>query len=224
MPIILLIRHGENEYTATGRMAGRLPGVHLNETGRAQAEKVAQMLKDAPIKAVYSSPMDRTMETAAPLAKALGLEVVPREGLLELDMGKWQGKTLKKLRKKKLWKVVQQAPSHVRFPGGETFAEAQLRITNEIKALCAQHDAKDVIACVGHSDMIKLAIAYFTGLPLDLFQRLVISTASITTMHIGESGAALVNMNHASEFKFPKPPQKEDKPDEPETHGEAHPA
>jgi len=207
MPVILLIRHGENEYVKKGRLAGRKPGVHLNEKGRAQAEALAAALAGLPIKAVYSSPLDRTMQTAAPLAEKLKLEVLPREGLLEVDYGTWQDKTLKQLSRRTLWKTVQSAPSHACFPEGESFAQAQLRIAEEITALCEQHAPKDLIACVGHSDMIKLAVAYFLGLPLDLFQRLVVQPASVSTLHIAPNhGAWLINLNHIP-YRLP-----EDKP------------
>lgn len=214
MPTIILIRHGENEYTKTGRLAGRLPGVHLNEKGQQQAAKLAQVLATAPVKAIYSSPLERTLETAAPIAAALSLEITQRAGLIELDMGEWQGKTLKALRHLKAWRVVQQRPSLFRFPGGESFVEAQLRFVREIEALCALHDPKDLIICVSHSDMIKLAAAYYQGLPLDLFQRLMISTASMTTMHVGEEGAFLVNLNVPAVVEFSRPPEKkgEEKP------------
>ncbi|HKJ28482.1 MAG TPA: histidine phosphatase family protein [Anaerolineales bacterium] len=197
MPIILLIRHGENEYVKKGRLAGRKEGVHLNDKGRAQAQALADALAKAPIKAVYASPLDRTMETAAPLAAAHKLEVVPRQGLLEVDFGDWQDKTLKQLARRKLWKVVQNAPAQMTFPGGESFAQAQLRIANELIELAAQHKAKDMIACVGHSDMIKLAAAYFIGLPLDLFQRLMVMPASVTTLMLSPNhGGRLINLNH----------------------------
>ena len=197
MPTVLLIRHGENEYVKKGRLAGRLPGVHLNDKGRAQAERVAAALAKAPIKAVYASPLDRTMETAAPLAAALKLEVVARDGLLELDVGKWQDRKLKDLSKLKAWKSVQNTPSRFRFPDGETFAEAQQRIVNEIEALCLAHKPKDMFACFGHSDMIKLAAAYYSAIPLDQFQRLMVSPSSITTLYIPREGVPrLVNLNH----------------------------
>jgi len=197
MPVLLLIRHGENEYVKKGRLAGRKSGVHLNERGHAQAQALAKGLAKLPIKAVYSSPLERTMETAAPLADQLKLEVIPRDGLLEVDYGTWQDKTLKQLARRNLWKTVQYAPSHAAFPEGETFAEAQLRIANELTALCQMHSAKDLIACVGHSDMIKLAVAYYLGLSLDFFQRLVVQPASISTLHIAPGQSArLINLNH----------------------------
>jgi probable phosphoglycerate mutase len=195
MPIILLIRHGENEYVKKGRLAGRLPGVSLNEKGRAQAEALGKALKTSPIKAVYSSPLERTMETAQPIAEARNLKVIPREGLLEINYGTWQDKTLKQLRRRVLWKVVQHNPSMAHFPDGESFATAQQRISNELQTLCNQHKPKDVIVCVSHSDIIKLAIAYYLGLPLDLFQRLMVMPASISTLHFGKTSSRLINLN-----------------------------
>jgi probable phosphoglycerate mutase len=204
MPVVMLIRHGENEYVKKGKLAGRLPGVHLNEKGREQAEKLAEALAKQPVKAIYSSPLERTLETAEPIAKALDLKVVKRKGLLELDFGKWEDKSLKVLATRKLWRTVQGAPSRMRFPEGESFAEAQNRIVNEIDELCSMHKPREMFICVGHSDMIKLAVAYFVGMPLDQFQRLVVSPASVTTLHIGKNGSSLINLNH-----HPSPPPKD---------------
>jgi probable phosphoglycerate mutase len=206
MPTILLVRHGENEYVAKGRLAGRLPGVHLNDNGRKQAEAVAKALGKAPIRAVYSSPMERCMETAHPLAAALGLEIIPLDGVIEVDFGDWQDKTLKQLRRRKLWKVVQANPARMCFPGGETFADAQLRIVQTIEGLAQKHP-KDLIACFSHSDLIKLVISYYLGQPLDLFQRIMIAPASVSTLHLGEMGAQIVNVNH-SPASLPLPHQK----------------
>jgi len=208
MPTILLIRHGENEYVKKGRLAGRLPGVHLNENGRKQAEEIAKTLENAPIKAVYSSPLDRTMETAEPIARVKGLEIIPREGLTEIDFGEWQDKTLKSLQRLKLWKVVQGRPSMMRFPGGETFAEAQHRVVQELNSLASQHEPHDLIVCVSHSDLIKLAASFYLGQPLDLFQRIMVGTASITTLHIQENHAVVVNLNASPSFQLPQPPKK----------------
>jgi probable phosphoglycerate mutase len=204
MPIFLLIRHAENEYVKEGRLAGRIPGVHLNENGRAQALAVAEKLSSAPVKAVYSSPLERTMETAQPIADALNLEVEIRTGLNEVDFGEWQGKTLKSLYRRKLWKVVQGAPSQMRFPGGESFAEAQLRFCQELEKLAQEHKPKDMLVCVSHSDMIKLAVAYYIGLHLDLFQRLHVSPSSITAINVNEMGGHLLSLNYDLNFFFSK--------------------
>ena len=114
---------------------------------------------------------------------------------MEIDVGDWQDQTMKSLRRRKLWQVIQNQPSRAGFPDGETFVEAQTRIVTEIESLLTLHKSKDLIVAVGHSDMIKLAIAYYSGLSLDLFQRLIISPASISTLQFGESMTKLVNMN-----------------------------
>lgn len=204
MPVILLIRHGENEYVKKARMAGRLPGVHLNKTGREQAQSLAERLADAPIKAIYSSPLERAMETAEPIARALNQEILVREGLIETDIGEWTGKTLKSVRRLKIWRTVQSAPSLFRFPGGESFAETQHRMCQELEAICSKHDAKDVVACVSHADPIKLAAAYYIGLGLDNFQRLIVSPASITALHIGDAASQLINLNFDLSFNLAK--------------------
>ena len=178
-----------------GAWPGASPCVHLNQNGQTQANRLAQHLADVPVAAIYSSPLERTMETAQPIAEAHQLTVTPRPGLLEVDYGQWQDKTLKSLRRRKMWRTVQQAPSLARFPGGESFNEAQQRIVNEIESLCGLHKPKDIFICVGHSDMIKLAVAYFSGLPLDQFQRLMVQPASLSTLRIGEHGSQLVNLN-----------------------------
>jgi probable phosphomutase (TIGR03848 family) len=205
MPIILLIRHGENEFVKKGRLAGRLPGVHLNEKGRAQAEALSEKLRGAPVKAIYSSPLERTLETAEPIARVLELEVIPRPGLLETDVGEWQGKTVKGLSRLKLWRSVQRTPSLTRFPGGESIPEAQFRICQEIETLRDQHEPKDVFICISHSDPIKLAVAYYLGMPLDMFQRLSISPCSITALQVGEHGSHLLTINYDISFTLSKP-------------------
>lgn len=202
MPILLLIRHGENEYVKSGRLAGRLPGVHLNEKGRAQAALVAEKLAGAPIKAIYSSPLERAVETAEPMAHALGLKVIPRQDLIETDVGDWQGKTLKSLRRRKLWKVVTYTPSRMQFPGGESFTECQVRICRELESLASLHDPKDMLVCVFHSDPIKLAVAYFLGIPLDNFQRIMIAPASISALHLGEMGSSILTVNYDLALNF----------------------
>lgn len=198
MTTFLLIRHGENEFVKDGRLAGRLPDVHLNKSGHAQAEALAISLQTIPIKTVYCSPLERAMETAQPVAKSLGVEITIRAGLLETDYGTWEGKTLKSLRRRKLWATVQNHPSLMRFPNGESFAECQTRIVTEIERIRRQHKSKDIIACIYHSDPIKLTVAYYLGMPLDNFQRLVISTATITTMQIDDNGGKLLHINQQS--------------------------
>jgi probable phosphoglycerate mutase len=204
MPLFLLIRHGENEYVKKGRLAGRLPGIHLNEKGRTQSQAVAGLLlkrvADTPVKVIYSSPLERALETAEPIAQALRAEIVSRPGLIETEPGEWTGKTLKSLRRLKQWRTVQRNPSLFRFPQGESFAEAQFRMCQELKLLGTGREDKDILICVSHSDPIKLAIAYFIGMPLDQFQRLSVSTASINALFIGDSGSQLLTLNYDPTF------------------------
>jgi probable phosphoglycerate mutase len=193
---ILLIRHGQNDFVGTGKLAGWLPDVHLNEVGQQQAHHLADYLKRIKLNAVYSSPLERTVETARPIAQGQGLNVIKREGLGEVHYGKWQGRTLKSLKKLKYWQVIQRSPSLARFPEGESFPEAQARIVADLEALRAEHSGKkDVIACVSHSDMIKLALAHYMGLPLDLFQRLIVQPASISTLIVGRNYLHIAGLN-----------------------------
>jgi probable phosphoglycerate mutase len=202
MPTVLLIRHGENDFITRQRLAGRLPGVHLNEKGRAQARVLAAALKDVLLKAVYSSPLERALETAQPIAAAHGLRVVKRPGLIETDQGEWEGKPIASLRRKKEWKLVQAQPSRFHHPGGESMVQQQARQIAEMEAICALHSDKDTVACVGHGDPIKLLIAHYIGLPLDNFQRLHLNTASVSTLVIGNKGTKLVNLNwSAAQFR-----------------------
>jgi len=202
MPLLLLIRHGENDYTKTNKLAGRLPKVHLNEKGQKQAQALAEALKDVPIKAIYSSPLERAMETAAPIAESIGLIIQKEKGLLETNVGDWQGKSLKRLYLNKHWKVVQHAPSRAQFPNGETFYECQNRIVSTIDTILSKHKTKDIVACVFHADPIKLAIAHYIGMPLDQFQRLGCDTGSASVLAIGEMGAMLVKLNQRPPFDF----------------------
>jgi probable phosphomutase (TIGR03848 family) len=202
MTTILLIRHGENNMVGK-RLAGRLPNVHLNARGKSQAQQLAQALCKAPIKAIYSSPLERAVETAEPLAQALGLPVQMAPGVIELAYGDWQGKTLKELGRRKLWKVVQEKPSEMRFPNGESFIEVQNRTVAQIEQIAAAHDEKDLIAIFSHGDIIRLAVGYFLGMPMDVFQRLAASPASISVIHLDKKGRpAVLHVNQVLTFEF----------------------
>ena len=202
MAVFLLIRHGENDFVGK-RLAGHLPGVHLNEKGRQQAALIAQTLSKAPIKAVYSSPLERAVETATPLAQTLSLPVCIRPGLIEIDFGRWQGKTGKQMRRLKLWKVVQESPSQMRFPSGESFVEAQQRLCQEIEAIKGAHEENDLVACFSHSDAISLVVTHYLGLPLDNFQRLSIGIASMTVLFLGKDGPPRLGpISQAFEISF----------------------
>jgi probable phosphomutase (TIGR03848 family) len=214
MPIFLLIRHGETDYNKKMHLAGRLPNVHLTQKGRQQAQLIADKLGAAPIKAIYSSPLERTLETAEPLAKALKMEVIPMPGLLETDCGEWQGQSVKKLRRLKIWKSVQQQPALFHFPGGESIAECQHRMVQVLESLRLNYSPQDLLVCFSHSDPIKQVVAYYLGLPLDNFQRLSIDIASITALQITESGSRLIMLNNNPSFTWDAfQPLGQNKPD-----------
>lgn len=213
MTELLLIRHAVNDYVKTGRLAGWTPGVHLNEEGQAQALALAQRLAETPIQVIYSSPLDRALETAEPLAKMRNLPIHVVESIGEAHYGEWQGAELKELAKHEKWFGVQFFPSQTRFPQGESMAEMQARAVGQCEAIRATHpDA--VVALISHGDVIKSIVAHYIGLHMDLFQRLDIAPASLTWLSLPKIGARLVLMNDTG--AVPKPPEK--KPDtEPHT-------
>lgn len=195
---VLFIRHGENAWTESHKLAGRTPGVSLNEYGQQQAEALGKRLAEVKLHAIYASPLERTMETAQAIAQHHPhLEVRAYPGLLEVDYGEWTGEALKKLVKNKAWPVIQAYPTGASFPGGETMFEMQARCVREINRLVTCHP-EEMIAIVGHADLIKAAVAHYLGVHFDLFQRLVISTASITTISFNPMGPRVLAVNDTS--------------------------
>ncbi len=203
MPILLLIRHAENDVLKT-RIAGRIPGVHLNAKGLRQAQALAQSLTDAPLTAVFSSPMERALETAAPLAAGHHLEVQVHPDLIEVDYGSVQGRTYKQLWRTKLWKLVHECPSAVQFPGGECMTGVMQRTVSTLDGLAERFDDDSLIACVTHGDLIRLAIVHYLGLPLDAYHSFSISTASITALALEKGCAHLLNINQVTSLEWPK--------------------
>ena len=212
MTTILLIRHAVNDFVKTGKLAGRLAGVHLNEEGIAQAEALGRRLADAPLKRIYSSPLERTMETAAAIAAHHPqLCVERREEISEVEYGDWQGKAIGELQGRKMWGVVQEYPSRAVFPNGETMRAVQARIVNAIEAFLRDHP-EQMIALVLHADLIKLALAHFLGMHLDVFQRIVISPASISTLHLGHSRPLIIGLNDVAHLLPLQAAKKEHEP------------
>ena len=201
MTTILLIRHGENDLVGK-RLAGRLPNVHLNPHGRKQAVDIARALFNAPIKGIYSSPLERAVETAEPLAKVLGLPIHIAPGIIELHYGDWQGRTLRGLGRLKAWKTVQESPSKMRFPKGESFVEVQERAVAEIDRIVAAHGERDMVACFSHGDIIRLLMAFYLSVPLDEFQRVAASPASISVVELGKGRPFVLHMNQVLNFEF----------------------
>lgn len=194
MTRILLVRHAPTPETGDV-LTGRAGGVSLDGKGRQAARATADALAGLEIEAVYSSPIERTMETAAAVAQPHKITPIVEPGLIEIDFGAWTGRTLESLRRTKSWKAVQMTPSRFRFPDGESFAEAQHRSVESVERIAARHEGKTVVA-VSHSDIIKLVIAHYLGQALDLFQRLRISTASVSELQIeGAHPPVVVSIN-----------------------------
>ncbi len=191
---LFLVRHGENEWTERGALAGRTPSVALNDKGREQARQVAERLKAQPITAVYSSPLLRCLETAQPLAAALDLPVSVEPGILEVDYGEWRGGELKELSKRPEWQLVQIFPGGFRFPGGETLREVQNRVITALERIRTQHQG-EAVAVYAHGDVLRTSLAYYLGTPLDLFQRIQISTASVSLVTFHRFGPSILAMN-----------------------------
>ncbi len=196
MTTFYLIRHGHNDFLGKRKLAGRMPNVHLSSEGCRQAEALGRKLSSVKFEAIYASPLERAVETAEPLARDQGLDILIREGLIEIGYGSWQGQSLKALRRRKLWPIIQSTPSLARFPEGESFPEAQARVVAELEALRGLHRSKRAsIACVFHSDPIKLAIAHYLGMPLDLFQRITIAPASMSVLAVSDSHVRVMGLN-----------------------------
>jgi probable phosphomutase (TIGR03848 family) len=199
--LLLLIRHAANDWVGNNKLAGWTPGVHLNDEGNQQANVLAQRLAGLPVAAVYSSPLERALETARPLAATKDLPVQIRDRLGEVKYGEWTGQKLEDLAKTDLWKVVQLHPSGARFPGGEAIHEMQARAVAELEAICHAHpDA--IVAVVSHADVIKAVVAHYVGMHLDLFQRLAVSPASVTAIAVAPTGARLITFNDIGSLDY----------------------
>ena len=192
--MILMVRHGRTP--TTGKvLPGRAKGLHLSDEGVAEAKRVAERIAEMKkVAAIYASPLERTRETAAPIARALGLNVVTHKGLLECDFGDWTGASLSSLMKKKEWTTVQRAPSSFRFPDGESFTEMQTRMVSTLDEIRRAHPGK-VVVCVSHADPIKAALAHAMGTHLDLFQRIVVSTCSVSAVAYADTGPVVLTVN-----------------------------
>ena len=192
--VVILVRHGHTP--TTGKiLPGRTKGLHLSDLGKDQAEKVASYLSSLnSVSAIYSSPMERTLETAKPIAKAFGKRVRTHQGLIEADFGKWTGRKLSELRKLNDWEKVQKNPSLFRFPGGESFMEMQSRMVSTVTNICENHRGEIVVA-VSHADTIKAFLTAALGTPLDLFQRLHISPCTVSLVIFGVKSPFVLAVN-----------------------------
>ena len=201
MATVVLVRHGRTPANHDGVLAGRTPGVHLDEVGRGQAEAVAQRLAVLTLARVVASPLERTVETARSIARSQDGSVRVRRdrGLLECGYGDWTGRPLKELAKEPLWRTVQAHPSAVLFPGGESLADVQHRAVATVRRhdadVQAEHGPQSLWAAVSHGDVIKAVVADALGLHLDQFQRIVADPCSVTVIRYTELRPFVIRVN-----------------------------
>lgn len=186
MSRLVLIRHAPTHETGI-RLTGRAAGVSLGADGLDAARRLGERLASVPFRAVYSSPLERTMETAVAVGAPHRLDPIPHEGLLEIDYGDWTGRTLRSLARLKAWTTVVHTPSRMRFPNGETMLEAAARVATACEEIAARHRERTV-ALVTHADVIKLVTSHILGQPLDLYQRIVVAPASATVIDLPPDG------------------------------------
>jgi probable phosphomutase (TIGR03848 family) len=193
MALALLIRHALTDVTGK-RLSGRTPGLHLSDAGRVQAERLAERLRPLRLAAAYSSPLERCVETAEIALAGRDLRVEKLPDLLEVDYGRWTGRTIAPLYRTALWKRLLAAPSSIRFPGGETLGEVQRRCVGAIDRAASAHP-NGTVALFAHADVIRVAVAHYAGLHLDLFQRIIVSPASVSAVLIGDRIPRVVRLN-----------------------------
>src|SRR3569623_2083342 len=221
MATVILLRHGRTEANASGTLAGRTPGVHLDDLGRSQAEVAAQRLAVVPLTELVSSPLERCKETARAVAahQAVRAQERPRvrtdKALTECDYGEWQGRALRELARLALWRTVQTNPSAATFPGGESLPQMQARAAEAVRrrdaAVASSHGADAVWVAVSHGDVIKSVIADALGMHLDLFQRIQVDPASISVIRYTEARPYVLATNtHEGDLSWlaPKPARR----------------
>jgi len=191
--LLLLVRHGTTPLTGT-RLTGRLPGVHLSEEGIRQAKGAAERLGGLPIKAVYASPLERCIETAEPIASRHGLEIRPLEAMAEVDYGEWAGRSFKQLNRLKGWSELHARPADFRFPGGESIREAQTRAVGATQLLLKAHPNQAIVV-VSHADLIRLTMAAYLGMGIDLYQRVIVGVASVSAVVLGDRVPRVVRLS-----------------------------
>jgi broad specificity phosphatase PhoE len=192
--VVLLIRHAHTD--ALGRfLAGRAAGVPLSTIGRAQAERLGQLLAALPLAGIYTSPLERAVETARAIARHHSVPIHEDAGLQEIDFGEWTGRTFAELDDVVAWHTFNDRRSAAAIPAGETPAGVQERIVGAITRLTAAHRGR-TMALVTHADVIRSAVLYIAGSSLDLWHRFEVSPASITGVSVSDRGFKLLYVNH----------------------------
>lgn len=202
MTTLILLRHGRSTANVAGVLAGRTPGVELDDRGREQADTVVERLAALPIASIVTSPMTRCAQTVAPLAAARGLEPVVEDDLAEVDYGSWTGQAIKDLGGEALWKVVQSHPSAAVFPDGEGLAAMQARsvaaIRRQAKRIAAEHGERAIWVACSHGDVIKSILADALATHLDNFQRIMVDTCSVSVVVYTELRPFVARVNEQS--------------------------
>ena len=192
MTVFHLLRHGEP--SVFGRINGRLPGVGLSAKGRAEIAAVAGRLAEEKIDAIYASPLQRTRETAEILADRLALPVQYREDVIEIDYGEWTGLTFDKIRQDERWQMWASSRSIAAVPGGESWRRVQERVVGALFDLRQAHPEGSVVV-VSHGDVIRAALLFALGMPLDFYSRIEIAFASLSTIRLDGSGTRVAGLN-----------------------------
>lgn len=195
MTTFYLIRHGDNDGIPHGGLSGRLPGIHLDASGDAQAHSVAERLRESDIARVYHSPIERARETAEVLAAKLSVPLCALDSVTEVDFGEWTGWTFAQLEKDPRWRAFNRMRSTTRIPGGELMLEIQNRVVTSLERLRHDHP-QERIAVVSHGDPIRTALVYYLGVPLDLMHGIHIDTASVSIVCVDDAGVAVRCLNH----------------------------
>lgn len=204
--LLYLIRHGLTSQTGR-RLSGWLPGIHLSEEGRSQVGALVERLRPIRLTAIYSSPLERCVETAKPIAVSKKLRVRVRDGLGEVRYGTWEGKPMRVLARTKLWKTVQSRPSEARFPGGESIRETQARAVGAVERIRAENPGEPV-AVATHADIIRLLAAHYAGVHLDLYQRVLVAPASVSVLWLGSGGPRILKLNDTGSLDGVAPPAR----------------
>lgn len=207
MTILLLIRHASNDYMRDGRLAGRTPGVHINAQGQREADDLARRTAHLPIRAIYSSPLDRALDTANAIAACHHLPVTIVQDILETDAGEWTGRKISEINTTDTWQAIQKAPIGVNLPDGESIDQVQARMVAAIDKIVTDHP-NDIVAIVSHADPLKSVIAHYLGWDLNNFQRIAINPASVTVLSVSDKGNSLLRLNDTGPLKItpPAPP------------------
>lgn len=193
MPTFLLIRHGETEYVDEV-LAGRIDAP-LTDYGRQQAQRLAEVLSQQPIRAIYSSPMCRAVETAQPLAEAMHLFVEMDPTLTQVDFGDWQGLHFDELQEREDWRAFKQDPSSIGCPGGERMDAVRHRVVLGLERIASSYEDEDIVAIFSHGSIIRHAITFFLDMPLSALNRVRIDPASVSALLVEDGTACLQSLN-----------------------------